>query len=504
MNSKRKADIQRKLSLTAVPRPPDDLLDRIKSDIPNYLSVEAERARFSRSIGFNLRIAAAIIILISIAAALYVVTPPQSSPNEFVQINRPKTAPTATASTTDADEVRLDIVQAAPPQQLADARIAPPAAPAVPRPEVVSRQAELRLDDGLRRNEIASNAGGVEGGVEGRVEGGVAGGTAGGVIGGNESRDREYARPAEEPQRMAEAAPVPAPVPPPPSQIYTYSPQPAPAAPETRATAKTAQAAGASTGWVTAAYADDLDLAPKSVFGISVDPSAFRKIRATIESGARPTPASVDVEALVNYFAGAPSRRVRGVRMEAEASPAPVGANGHRAILRLTIDTDSVKVPEGGSVPPIAKDALLEIDFNRDAVERIDAIGDSGTLVPESALLHNVSVTGLYALDLKTPLKAKQRVATIRLTYRSLEDGKKHTIVREVRGSDFAKQWASASRRHRLASLGALWGESLRGSSGGTDVARRAEELSSQAPNDERARELKEVAVASSGGGGTR
>ena len=38
-------------------------------------------------------------------------------------------------------------------------------------------------------------------------------------------------------------------------------------------------------------------------------------------------------------FAGAPARRVRGVRMEAEASPAPVGANGHRAILRLTIDT---------------------------------------------------------------------------------------------------------------------------------------------------------------------
>jgi hypothetical protein len=264
--------------------------------------------------------------------------------------------------------------------------------------------------------------------------------------------------------------------------------------------AKTAKTAGVSL--VPPAYADDLNLAPKSVFGISVDPSAFRRIRATIESGARPSPASVDVEALVNYFAGAPAHRVRGVRMEAEASPPPVGANGHRAILRLTIDTGAVSVPEGGSVPPIAKDALLEIDFDRQAVEHIDPIGDSGTLVRENALLHNVSVTGLYALDLRTPLQPKQRVATIRLTYRSLEDGKKHTITREVRGSDFAKkQWASASRRHRLASLGALWGESLRSSSGGTDVARRAEELASQAPNDERARELKEVAVASSGGG---
>ncbi|PYQ28771.1 MAG: hypothetical protein DMF56_13915 [Acidobacteria bacterium] len=491
MNSKRKADIQRKLSLTAVPRPPDDLLDRIKSDIPNYLSVEAERARFSRSIGFNLRIAASIIVLISIAAALYVVTPTKS-PNAVVAIQQRKPEPAPTASATD--EVRLDIVQAAPAmqRQIADARIAPPAE--VPRveSEPPARRADVRAEEGRRRNEIAA----VEGGVEGFVSGGVAGGTVGGVIGGNESRDREEAA-APAPQQLAESTPAPVPTP------YAYAPEvpppPATAAAETRAMAKTA-----GVSLVPPVYADDLNLAPKSVFGISVDPSAFRKIRATIESGARPSPSSVDVEALVNYFAGAPARRVRGVRMEAEASPAPVGANGHRAILRLTIDTGVVDVPEGGSVPPIAKDALLEIDFNRDAVERIDPIGDSGTLVRENALLHNVSVTGLYALDLRTPLKAKQRVATIRLTYRSVEDGKKHTIVHEVRGSDFSKQWASASRRHRLASLGALWGESLRSSSGGSDVARRAEELASQAPNDERARELKEVAVASSGGGGTR
>jgi von Willebrand factor len=489
MNSKRKADIQRKLSLTAVPRPPDDLLDRIKSDIPNYLSVEAERARFSRTIGFNLRIAASIIILISIAGALYVVSPPLEAPNRVVAIQPPKEAAAPTASATN--EVRLDIVQAAPTaqRQIADARIAPPVE--VPRPAAMQAELNRDTDEEQRHNEVAR----VEGGVEGRVEGGVVGGVAGGVIGGTESREREVAQPAPAPQQMAESVPAPA---------FAYSPEPAPPPPasETRAMAKTARAADVSL--VPPAYADDLNLAPKSVFGISVDPSAFRRIRATIESGARPSPSAVDVEALVNYFAGAPARRVRGVRMEAEASPAPVGANGHHAILRLTIDTGFINVPEGGSVPPIAKDALLEIDFNRDAVERIDAIGDSGTLVPENALLHNVSVTGLYALDLKTPLKAKQRVATIRLTYRSVSDGKKHTLVHEVRGSDFAKSWASASRRHRLASLGALWGESLRSSSGGTDVARRAEELASQAPKDERARELANVAAASSGGGGTR
>jgi hypothetical protein len=132
-------------------------------------------------------------------------------------------------------------------------------------------------------------------------------------------------------------------------------------------------------------------------------------------------------------------------------------------------------------------------------VAKFDAIGDS-TSMRESALLHNVSVTGLYALDLRTPLQQRQTIATIRLHFRSIADGKEHTITRVLRGSDFAKQWVRASRRHRLASLGALWGESLRDRREGTDVARRAEELASQAPNDVRARELKEAAVASSGG----
>jgi hypothetical protein len=324
---------------------------------------------------------------------------------------------------------------------------------------------------------------GIEGGVVGGVAGGVAGGIPGGVIGGRENEVAAAPPPADF-VRTEEAAPAP------PAEV--------PAAP---APVAARRATASAPSLMSEAYAADLALTRTSVFGISVDPEVFRRIKTTIESGHRPSPSTVNVEALVNYFAGPPARRAKsGVRLETEASPAAVGSNGHRGILRFTIDTASIAVPERGTVPPIATDARLEIDFNRDAVERFVPIGDSPTAPEESALLHNLSVTGLYALDLRTPLKAKQRVATIRLHYRSIPDGKKHTIVREVRGSDFAKPWSAASRRHRLASLGALWGESLRGSSGGSDVAKRAEELASQAPNDERARELKEVAVASSGG----
>jgi len=479
MTSKRKAEIQRKLSLTAVPRPPDDLLDRIKGDIPRYLSVEAERERFSRSVGFNLRVAASILVLISAAAALFMLVP-DNGPAAFTASRMKEEAPRPVAAPASTDEVRVDIVQQqqAPPatSQIADA--APP--PAVMRP------APMMVPEPSRRRDADREERGVEGRVEGGVPGGIVGGVIGGVAGGTVGTA---------PVEVAEApsAPAPPPAAPVPAEDFVRAERAAPAA----AMAKTA----ASAALIPQAFADELQLAPKSVFGISVDPAAFRRIKSTIENGARPSPSTSDVEALVNYFAGGPSRHVRGVRLEAEASPQPVDANGHRAILRLTIDTSSVSVPQGASVPPIATDARLEIDFNENAVQHYEAIGDNTMLVPESALLHNLSVTGLWALDLKTPLKAKQRVATIHLHYRLLADKKEHTIVRELRGSDFANQWANASRRHRLASLGALWGESLRGSKGGPDVAKRAEELASQAPNDTRARELAAVANASSGGG---
>jgi len=483
MTSKRKAEIQRKLTLTAVPRPPDDLLDRIKGDIPRYLNVEEERERFSRSVGFNLRIAASIIVMLSIASLIFLVNERTPQPASLAIAETPKpvvtrNTPAASVAAAPAqEEVHVDIVQAAPPPP---ASVAPPPAGRVaPRASVGYLQdfvadARRERDDEAPKEEV-----GVEGGVEGHVAGGVVGGVAGGVMSG------EFA------PQMA-GAPAPPAAAPEPGSSFGYSDQ------STRAAAKTA----AAPSLIPEAYAADLALAPKSVFGISIDPAAFRRIQSTIENGNRPSPSSVDVEALVNYFAGAPVKPVkRGVHLETEASPAPVEANGHRGILRFTIDTATIAVPQRGSVPPIAKDARLEIEFNRDAVERVDAIGDTTTLIPESVLLHNTSVTGLFALNLKMPLKEKQLVARVRLRYRSIEDDRMHTIEKEVRGKDFAKQWPRASRRHRLASLGALWGESLRGSHGGVDVARRAEELATQAPNDQRARELAVAASASSGGG---
>ena len=62
MNSKRRAELQRKLSMGAVPRPPADLSDRIKADIPQYLRTVEDRDRFTGSVAFSMRVAASILI----------------------------------------------------------------------------------------------------------------------------------------------------------------------------------------------------------------------------------------------------------------------------------------------------------------------------------------------------------------------------------------------------------------------------------------------------------
>ena len=67
MTRNRKADLQRKLTMAPVAKPPAGLADRIKRDIPQHFAFQAEneRAQLRKSAMFNLRIAASIILLVS-------------------------------------------------------------------------------------------------------------------------------------------------------------------------------------------------------------------------------------------------------------------------------------------------------------------------------------------------------------------------------------------------------------------------------------------------------
>jgi hypothetical protein len=483
MNSKRRAELQRKLSMGEVPRPPADLSERIKGDIPKYLSVEKDRAYFTGSVAFSMRVAASILLLLTTALVTLRLLEPAARPigsREQKQVAAAAPVPAVNHYSTNAttagpaqqtEEVSLQIEQ-----QMPLPVAAPPALRVAPQTAT-----------GLRREAVD----------EERADTGI---TVGRLAAANETEAAaDDFGDTPHPTSVAAAAPAPAPVPPPPAPARDSSRDAS-----ARATTVTAQApmiAPAPSSLMSEAYANELDLGPQAeVFGISVDPRAFLDIKAALEKGTRPT-GPVDVEALVNYFAGAPPRPSRrAVTLDVEASPAPVEAEGDHAVLRFTVDTAKAEVRGRASTPPVAQDARVEIDIEDEAVASFRRIGGVDTIAAQPTLLHNVSVTALYQLELKPRLKASQKVATVRLRYRSISDGKEAVITRVIHGRDLAKQWSRASRRHRLASLGAVWSESLKGAAAGVDVAKRAEELASQKPADSRARDLANAASATAGG----
>lgn len=63
----RRAQLQRKLALKEVPKPPADLAQRIKNDIPQHMkfNAEEERERFGNSIAMNIGVAASVLVLIA-------------------------------------------------------------------------------------------------------------------------------------------------------------------------------------------------------------------------------------------------------------------------------------------------------------------------------------------------------------------------------------------------------------------------------------------------------
>jgi hypothetical protein len=483
MNSKRKAELQRKLTLNAVPKPPAGLAERIKADIPKYLEPEVERGRFTRSIAYTMRVAAAVLLLVTgLAGMIYVLAPAAReeskgaamAPGPFAPA--PRTTVADAVSMTAPEEVRLEIQEEADVPQIAMAT--PPPPPPVTVAPVRREQGNVTGATSMAPP-VAEPSPEIEDFARADAEDARKGERLTVVAEAPTlAPSAATAQAAPMQSRPAEVAAAPA-VPPPPAARSRGSFS---IVPEARAAvAKSA-----------------LD-PQETVFGISVNPAVFERIRTTLESGGRPDPAVVNVEALVNYFAGAPANPPqRGVRLEVEASPAAIEADGDHAVLRFTVDTP--RTTAAGSVPPIGADARIEVDFNEQVVKVARLAGGDAAIAAQPVLLQNSSVTGLYALELHPRLREAQVLATVRLHYTSVSDGKQHTITRRVLARDLRKTWTQASHRHRLASLGAVWGETLKGTSGGMDVARRAEELATQKPGDARARALARAASASAGG----
>jgi hypothetical protein len=470
-----------------VARPPADLLDRIKADIPNHLQPETQRRGFAPSLSLMMRVAASLILLITTGIVTFKLvqpSPKQAASVQSAKMERPVPAITRnlTGSPTVApvaeEEVRLEITQAAP----ASAPVAPQAMRMAAAD--AASQSEAKEEGGSVQRD-AADAPFIADEIEETTVSTAPAQVAPTAV-------TEAALATQRAEKITVTAEAPLLVPPPP--LPAAAPPPPPSS---------APAPSQRTGLVSELFAYSLPLEQKkTVFGISIDPETFPSIKKDLENGTRPSPGRIDVDALVNYFAGAPAKAPRrAVNLEVEASPAPIRTEGQRAILRFTIDTARVAVAQRASTPPIATEATIEIDFNQNVVAGYRRVGNEAGVIAEPILLHNVSVTGLYEVELKPKLKAKQRVATVKLRYRDLTTGREQTITRIIHGRDLAKEWSRASRRHRLASLGAVWSENLKGAAQDGDVARRAEELAAQHPADTRARDLAKAASATTGGG---
>ncbi|HEX6086599.1 MAG TPA: hypothetical protein VF266_18865 [Thermoanaerobaculia bacterium] len=442
--------------MKAVPRPPAGLAERIKADIPKYLEAETPRGRFSRSATVFMRIAASILLVVTtLAVTVVFVNAPREekaasiAPGPFAPA--PRALPQPATASRAPEEVRFEVAE-----QDTAVELPPQIALATPPPPVAAQRRERAVETAPVSAESSVQHSDEESGV-------AAGGVAGAV--GRVANAEPQATVAQDMVAL-ESAPAPAAPP-----IVTE------AAPAARALA---------------AVESRKTVAAPEVFGISVDPQNFHRIRATLESGGRPAASAVDVEAIVNYFAGPPARRPRrGVALDVELSPAAIEAEGDHAVLRFSIDTPAANAPAVANV-------RVEVVLNDKVVASHKRIGGPEPLPAESTLPNGTSVTGLYALVLRPNLNAAQLVATVRLRYTL--NGRATTITRHVHARDLPRTWQLASRRHRLASLGAVWGETLKGTAANFDIARRAAELATQDPKDAKARELAAAANASADG----
>lgn len=479
MNSNRKAELQRRLLPGAAPTPPAGLADRIKAEIPKDLGAVPRHRPWPARASGPMRLAASIMVVItSLVVVMYVAAPdgerkiaaPETATRPVIFAPAPRavssetTAPATAAIRTE--EVGLDMAEAAPPR--------------IPTPIVQS--APLREDSALGTEAALSDERDAR------------------AITGSFAEGRVAAVPP--PAQIAEAAPDAGMVAPE-EPVAAAAAAPAPPAAEREAATMAAaapvpqSASGRAASSLSlrqqAARAKSEPAADRDLFGITVDPTVFQSIRAMLAAGQKPPASAIDVEAIVNYFTGAPARRPRsGVRLEVEASPAVIEADGDHAVLRFTLDT-----PAEGTAA-IASNARIEIVFNDEVVRSARRIGDGEPLETEATLGPGTSVTGLYALELSPGLRATQTVATVRL--HSVRNGTPETVTKTILARDLARSWQNSSRRHRLATLGAMWAETLKGASHDGEIARRARDLATQDPGDVLARELARAASATDAG----
>jgi hypothetical protein len=484
MNTTRKAELQRKLSMTPLPHPPPGLAERLKADIPQTISTEGSsmaflmRERRTRTVASTLRMAASMLLLVS---SLWVCLRVARVEEE----RRSRSAQFSNIVQTHEREPRYRIQRDTPPAAIAYADASRHEQVAQQKPHIVVDP----TGDHPAAYESASGAGLVATANRGSETLAVV----------------QDAAPVADPAADAEsrrASKALASLPPEVSRALVDTSaaamQIAAAAPAPPQAAVASASRSAESSLNVAEYVSVEAPSPAApspaILGVSVDSHAYARVKDALERGDRPAPDSVNVAALINHFTEeSPRPRDRRMRVEAEGAISPFQTRNQ--LLRLSVDAPRTNgISNAASV---ASDATLTIDFDPLTTRRHRMIGGSATsdktTSTEPAIAGGVSLTSLYEVEINPAAGKSQRVATVRLQYRSAADGKIHTVEKIIRRADLNTEWQSASVRLRIAALAGALGEGLRGHGdyAKQQLARLTHELAAQHPAEARVDELR-------------
>ncbi|MEA2166030.1 MAG: hypothetical protein QOK37_4157 [Thermoanaerobaculia bacterium] len=407
MTRNRKAELQRKLTMAPVETPPSGLADRIKNEIPRdfRFAPERERAHLRQSVSFNLRIAASIILLTSsLYFAIHLFSRASSNNSAVAMKEERMTSPAARPA--------VAVLPVTPPQpgsgRLLQSPADQPGLPKTPPPRIALALSDDRLAEKKREEST-----------------GMAGGAPPAYV-------DTVARPAvaePEPILAENAAPQSIPA----AQEHTYAPERA----DSGLTAKTMAAPRA------AAIAPPPPPPPPaaetaSSRALDAAPRNFIAIQQSIVNGE--TPRYVDIATIVHHFS-APDRAASGLRIELEASSAPLDAT--KWLLRVSVDA-----------PPSSQTAIV-LTFG-DAVGVHRAL--SGVPAPNE--------TALYEIEFVANPSPDQTIAKVRAG----------NVDRTLRVADL-HPWNAATPRMKRASLAAAWARTLQSHAPADAIVAKAREV---------------------------
>jgi hypothetical protein len=413
MTRNRKADLQRKLAMSAVATPPDGLADRIKNEIPNDLRFAPEHARkqMRQSVMFNLRIAASIVLLVSsLYFALHLFSRAGSNTSAIAtsQERAPAPVPMRQANVT------LPNTPPQPgsihPQQTADL----PTLPGAPPSSIASAQPAMRLAEKKREEAVGMTAGAPA------------------------YADTVEAPPPAVPEQIVVTSAAPSLLPAEPSQPGSLASERANS--DFAATAKTSAPQSIASSQAAGAIAPPPPPVASPRVRDARDAAPARNFVAIEESIARgETPRNGDLDVIVRHFA-APESAPSGIRVELEASAAPLDAT--KRLLRVSVDA------------PASSGEEITLTFG-DAIESHRVL--TGALAPNETALYEIEFT---------------RTATPDQTIASVKAG---GVTRTIRARDL-HSWNFASTRMKRASLAAAWARTLQSRSRADAIVVRARE----------------------------